>query len=476
MLSNDKHINIKGLEHVYFLGIGGIGMSALARYFNLLGIKVSGYDRTETPLTRNLSSEGMVIHFDENPSLIPADTQLVVYTPAIPESHSEWSVIRKLEVPVMKRAEVLGLISRNFRTIAVAGTHGKTSTSSMTSYFLRSGGEPVSGFLGGIVKDYDSNFVFGSSDWVVVEADEFDRSFMHLTPEIAVLLSLDADHLDIYGDHQEMLKTFRDFTLQIKNGGTLLVCQDIVAMIDKDWKSELLQKGINIFSFGVDEGWFSAQNVKVINHRFEFDFYEGDEDIMHAGLSMPGKHNTSNAIAALSVAKLVGADMEALVAGVDSFQGIDRRFDFQYTSDKLVYVDDYAHHPSELKAAIGAARVLYPSRKLTVIFQPHLYSRTRDFIEEFAQVLSTVDELILMDIYPARELPLEGVNSQWLLSKVTLENSYILNEAEVISWVEVNLDSLEVLMTLGAGNIDRIVKPIKEIILEGYSEPKATSV
>ena len=257
MLSNDKHIDIKGLSQVYFLGIGGIGMSALARYFNLLGIKVSGYDRTETPLTRKLVEEGMAIHYDENPALIPSETELVIYTPAIPKSHQEWSALRELEVPVMKRAEVLGLISRNFKTIAVAGTHGKTSTSSMTSYFLRAAGEPVSAFLGGIVKDYASNFVFGSSDWVVVEADEYDRSFMHLTPEIAVLLSMDADHLDIYGDHKEMLKTFRDFTFQIKQGGVLLVCHDIVEMLDLEWKSTLLEKGVKIYSFGVSKSRLS---------------------------------------------------------------------------------------------------------------------------------------------------------------------------------------------------------------------------
>lgn len=456
-------MKIESLEHIYFLGIGGIGMSALARYFHLLGKQVSGYDKTNTPLTKKLEEEGMKIHYDENPDLISEDIDMVIFTPAIPSDNTEWEKIHALGVPVKKRAEVLGMISHSYKTIAIAGTHGKTSTSSMTSVFLRGAGIDCSAFLGGIVKDFDSNFVFGESDWVVVEADEFDRSFMHLTPEIAVLLSVDADHLDIYGAHDEMLRTFQDFTLKLKKGGKLLVAHDVLASIDEDWKKALLRNEIELYSFGVNEGWFSAQNVKPENHRFEFDFYVGSDKKCRTGISMPGNHNVSNACAAMGIADLIGLDMKQVADGVKQFQGIKRRFDFISISNEHTYIDDYAHHPSELKAAISAARKLYEGKKLTVIFQPHLYSRTRDFLEDFANELKKADQLILMDIYPAREKPIPGITSERIKDLLPDNSVEILSENEIIEYIKKNKNSIEILMTLGAGNIDRLVEPLRKI-------------
>lgn len=460
---NNINIKFEDIQEIYFLGIGGIGMSALARYFLLLGKKVTGYDKTKTPLTEKLVEEGMEIHYDENPDYITEKIDMVIFTPAIPKEHKEWDAINSLGKPVLKRAEVLGLISRNYKTVAVAGTHGKTSTSSMTSCFLRSGGIDVSAFLGGIVKDFKSNFVFGNSDWVVVEADEFDRSFMHLTPEIAVLLSVDPDHLDIYGNHEEMLKTFRDFTLQVKSGGSLLVAADVMESIDLAWKKALLQKDIKLYSFGIDQGWFSSGNIHPDDHQFGFDFSVGGAKKLSSSLAMPGNHNISNATAALGVAHLIGADFDGLKEGVAGFSGINRRFDFVFKSDNQVYIDDYAHHPSEIKAAIHAARNLYPGKKLSVIFQPHLFSRTRDFLDGFAEELAKADELILMEIYPAREKPIEGITTSRIVELTGRDDVKVLNENQIIDYVTAEKTTFEVLMTIGAGDIDRLIKPLGAI-------------
>ncbi len=464
-----EDIRIEHVEHVYFLGIGGIGMSAIARYFRLKNKQVSGYDKTRTTLTKTLEEEGMKIHYEENAALIPQDIDMIVYTPAIPDDHQEWEALRASGLPIFKRAEVLGMLSKSYRTIAVAGTHGKTSTSSMTSYFLRSGGIDVSAFLGGIVKDYQSNFVFGDSEWMVVEADEFDRSFMHLFPEIAVLLSMDPDHLDIYGDHREMLDTFKAFSLQVKPGGSLLVAQDLVAQIDPSWRKALLERNIAMYSFGIDAAWFKASQLKAMDHRFYFDFEVGNEKRLSAGLSMPGDHNVSNASAALGVAELVGADFEKMEQSIPAFQGILRRFDFIVQQDDLVYIDDYAHHPTEIRAAINAARKLYPSKKMTVIFQPHLFSRTRDFLEGFAKTLSAADELILMPIYPAREKPIPGVDSGRIASLMEKKPVGIKNHQEVMEYIETEVNNIELLMTLGAGDIDKVIPKIKEKLNEKTS-------
>lgn len=452
------------IKSVYFLGVGGIGMSAIARYFLMKGVRVSGYDKTKTPLTINLENEGVAIHYSEDPSLIPNDLDLIIYTPAIPSDHKEWSALKASGVPLKKRAEVLGIISKAGRTIAVAGTHGKTSTSSMTTAFLRSAGVDVTGFLGGIVKDFQSNFVYGESEWIVVEADEFDRSFMHLNPEICVLLSLDADHLDIYGDHNEMLKTFKNFTMNIVQGGSLLIASSIVDQIDTEWRTQLLSKEIKLYSFGIEEGWYNSRNLNAENHAFGFDFKKNGLNILSTALAMPGKHNVSNATGALGVCNLLKCEAKSLANGVRSFQGIARRFDYGKKSETQVYIDDYAHHPGELKVAIQAARDLYPSKKLTAIFQPHLFSRTNDFMDDFALELAKVDHLILMDIYPAREKPMKGVTSLALRNKIDKKNVSVLSENEVLTYVKNNKNDVEVLMTLGAGNIDRLVEPIKSIL------------
>ncbi len=459
-----KALHIDHINRVYFLGVGGIGMSAIARYFLLQGAEVSGYDKTKTPLTEQLEKEGVEIHYEENPDAIPEQLDLIVYTPAIPEEHAEWEKIRTLQVPIKKRAEVLGLISQGRRTIAVAGTHGKTSTSSMTTAFLRSAGKDVTGFLGGIVKDFKSNFVHGKSDWVVVEADEFDRSFMHLNPEICVLLSMDADHLDIYGDHTEMMHTFRDFTLNIKDGGSLLIAASIVHMLDLEWKKALLDKDIKIFSFGNNEGWYKSLNLEPAQHTFQFEFHKHEAFQFASHIAMPGKHNVSNATGALGVCDILECDHQKLATAVQEFQGIARRFDFGKKSENQIYIDDYAHHPSEIKVAIQAAKDLYPHKELTVVFQPHLFSRTKDFIDEFAEELSEADELILMDIYPAREKPIPGVTSEVLSRKIKNKKVPVWNEQQVIEYVEKRKNDLEVFMTMGAGNIDRLVQPIKTIL------------
>lgn len=465
-MKTKNNIRFEDVQHVYFLGIGGIGMSAIARYFRLKNKSVSGYDKRETTLTKKLEEEGMKIHYVEDPALIPDNIDMIVYTPAIPSDHKEWEALRATGLPLLKRAEVLGMLSKSYKTIAVAGTHGKTSTSSMTSYFLRGGGIDATAFLGGIVKDYESNFVFGESEWVVVEADEFDRSFMHLRPEIAVLLSMDPDHLDIYGNHDEMLKTFRDFTLQIKEGGSLLIAHDLVEQIDIEWRRELLEKKIDLYSFGVDEAWFQARNLEAKNHRFYFDFEIGGEAKLRAGLSMPGNHNVSNAAAALGVASIVGASFDEMEASIPTFKGILRRFDFIVQREDMVYIDDYAHHPTEIKAAISAARKLYPTKHLTVVFQPHLFSRTRDFMKGFAEELSKADTLLLMDIYPAREKPIEGINTESVRKLIDKESVEILNHEEVVDYVEKEKNNIELLMTLGAGDIDKVIYKIKEKLNE----------
>ncbi len=462
-MGNSK-LHMDMIKSVYFLGVGGIGMSAIARYFLLKGAKVSGYDKTETSLTKSLENEGVKIHYDENPAAIPTDLDLIVYTPAIPADHKEWETLRGMDVPLKKRAEVLGIISSASKTIAVAGTHGKTSTSSMTAAFLRSAGLDVTGFLGGIVKDFGSNFIYGESEWVVVEADEFDKSFMHLSPDICVLLSVDADHLDIYGSHEEMLKTFQDFTLLIKENGSLLVSSSVLAEMDVEWKGRLLSKGVKLYSFGVEEGWFNAANIHAVKHQFGFTFRENELVKLSTSLSMPGEHNVSNAAGALGVCSLLDCDVDELSKGVEAFQGIARRFDFGKKSEEQIYIDDYAHHPSELKVAIQAARDLYPEKKLTAVFQPHLFSRTSDFMDGFAEELAKVDELILMEIYPAREKPMEGVTSTALKNRIKKLDVPVMSEQEVLAYVKSNKKKMEVLMTLGAGNIDRLVEPIKAIL------------
>ena len=447
-------MNLNEIKKIYFIGIGGIGMSAVARYFSARGVEVHGYDKTETSLTKTLVKEGMTIHYNEDLSKIPNGVDVVVYTPAVPELHAELVFFREQGYEVIKRAAALGIISRGMKTIAIAGTHGKTTTTSLTTHLLRTGGVDCSAFLGGIAQNFGSNFVPGKSDWVVVEADEFDRSFLHLDPDIAVITSLDADHLDIYGDHETMLETgFRAFAGKIKPGGELIVQHQLTGFFD----------GFNgLQSYGVQGGDYRAENIRVEEGFFVFDYQSGQKVIRDIKVSLPGRHNIENATAAITIALKLGVSPEDIKKALASFNGIKRRFDFIYRDEQVVYIDDYAHHPSELKAAIGAARELFPGRKLTGIFQPHLFSRTHDFAEGFAVALDGLDEVLLLDIHPARELPMEGVTSAIIFDKMELSNKVQLPKAKLLETLAGR--EIEVLMTLGAGDIDTMIDPIADLL------------
>ncbi|MCB0636074.1 MAG: UDP-N-acetylmuramate--L-alanine ligase, partial [Lewinella sp.] len=390
-------MQLANIHSVYFIGIGGIGMSALARYFHHRGVRVAGYDRTETELTRQLTAEGMTIHYTEDVAQLPDDIDLVVYTPAVPASHAELVHLREQGLPVYKRSQVLGVISEGMYTIAIAGTHGKTTTTTLTTHLLRHGGNDSSAFLGGVARNFGSNFVAGNNGWVVVEADEYDRSFLTLQPDIAVIIAMDPDHLDIYGDEDSLLETgFLAFAQRLKAGGRLFVRHDLAPHFAGK---------MEVKTFGVDGGDYRSKNLRVEDGYFVFDYHSPNFSIKGLRHPHPGRHNVENATAAITVALERGISPAAIREGLLTFRGIGRRFEFIIREPEVVYVDDYAHHPAELTAAIDAARTLYPDRKITGIFQPHLYSRTRDFVDGFAEALDQLDEIFLMDIYPAREEP-----------------------------------------------------------------------
>ncbi len=455
-------MNLNDLRTLYFIGIGGIGMSALARYFKGRGLAVSGYDKTETPLTKALAEEGIPVHYTEDLSQIPAGVDLVVYTPAVPGDHRELVHLHAQGIPVKKRAEVLGIISRGMKTIAVAGTHGKTTTSTMVTHLLYSGGVECAAFLGGISLNFGTNFLQGNSEWVVVEADEYDRSFLQLDPDLAIITSVEADHLDIYGDHERLIETgYRAFAKRLKPGGRLWVnaaCENYFEDLD------------GIDSYGIDNGHYRSDNIRMENGRVTFDFSCPALTLKGAQLGVPGRHNVENATAAIAVALEAGASPEGIRAGLASFRGTRRRFEIVWRSDERVYVDDYAHHPTELEATIGAARMYFPGKKLTGIFQPHLYTRTRDFAPEFAQALDQLDEVLLLDIYPARELPIEGVSSATIFEQMRNPSKRLVTKANL-------LDTLagmqpEVLLTMGAGDIDGMVGKIGELMMRGFEDLK----
>lgn len=442
---------------IYFLGIGGIGMSALARYFLSKGWKVSGYDKTRTSLTDTLQQEGMNIHYEEDLSLIPDEVNLVVYTPAVPDSHAEYRYFIQQGTRIVKRAELLGIIASAYKTIAIAGTHGKTTTSTMTAHLMFSSAKACIAFLGGISKNYETNLLLSTTtEYLVAEADEFDRSFLQLHPYIAVITSTDADHLDIYGSHASVLDSFTAFTGNILEGGILL----LKAGLDLPLR---LKPGCRVYRYGMlGEGDFQAVSPELRDGLYHFGFrYPGGvmEDMV---LGLPGLYNVENAVAALAAAWLSGAGEQDLRSSLASFSGVMRRFDIRVKSGKLVYIDDYAHHPAELTASITAARAMFPVRKLTGIFQPHLFTRTRDFADEFARSLELLDEVILLPIYPAREQAIPGVSSQMLLEKIKLEHKQLLTKEEIPSGLALN--GMELLMTLGAGDIDTLVTPIEKAI------------
>jgi UDP-N-acetylmuramate--alanine ligase len=441
------------VRHIYFLGIGGIGMSALARYFHSRGIRVSGYDKTPGEITDALIASGMNVHFDDDERNVPGDIDLVVITPAIPANHKEWKFIRETGVAIKKRAEVLGMISRDSVCLAVAGTHGKTTTTTMLAHLLRSSGINCTAFLGGIAANYNTNYLQGHSNLVVVEADEYDRSFLHLEPTGAILTSIDADHLDIYGHHDQVKESYKAFTGKVKDGGTLVMKSGIDPGLTAEYRSS-----VHVLNYGIDIAGSHSENVHVKNGAFVFDYVGEKETVRNLELSVPGRHNVENATAAITLALEFGATAEGIKNGIRDFRGVHRRFEFALKTKSHVVIDDYAHHPEELKAAISAARELYPTKKITGIFQPHLFSRTRDFADQFARSLELLDTVVLLEIYPARELPIEGVSSQMLIDKITTSSKMICAKEKLVSLIE-ELNP-EITLMMGAGDIDRLVQPV----------------
>lgn len=458
---NDYRQSIAGYPNLYFIGAGGIGMSALVRYFLFHGKKVGGYDRVESDLTQQLNAEGAEIHYEDSVDLIP-DTYknpkntLVVFTPAVPEDHSEWDYFRQNGFTILKRAQVLGLITRDARGICVAGTHGKTTISSMIAHLLKQSAIECNAFLGGILKNYDSNLlVSDKSDLTVIEADEYDRSFHWLSPYMAVITSVSPDHLDIYKTIFEYRDSFRHFASLVRKNGVLLM--EVGVEIEPE-----LNNGVQLYRYAVDRGDFHAQNIRTGNGKITFDFVTPQRVIKDIQLGVPIKINILNGIAALAIAFLNGVSDNDLRKGMASFQGAKRRFDFHIKRNDCVLIDDYAHHPEELTASISSVKELYPNKKLTVIFQPHLYSRTRDFFREFAKSLSAADEVILIPIYPAREAPIHGISSQLILNHVTAPKKHLYSKEGLLE--AMGKEKRELVLIAGAGDIELLVKPIKEIL------------
>lgn len=447
-------MNINQIQNVFFIGIGGIGMSALARYFHTLGKNVAGYDKTPTELTDELIQSGISIHFEDNIDLIPAgftvDSTLVVITPAVPKLQSQWNYFIERDFEVKKRAEVLGIITKDTFCFAVAGTHGKTTTSSILAHILFQSGVDVTSFLGGIVENYNSNLIGNGKTVTVVEADEFDRSFLYLHPNIACITSMDADHLDIYGDTAAIEASFKEFAAKIEDPNNLFITTQL----------PLVGKTV-----GMNENAdFEAVNIRIENSTYVFDIISNDNIVKDVRFALPGKHNLSNALMAFAMAKTYGVSDEDSKKALASFKGIRRRFSYQIQSEKLVYIDDYAHHPTEINAVYQAVSELYPGQKVLAIFQPHLFSRTRDFADDFAKSLSAFDSVLLLDIYPARELPISGITSSWLLSKMTNRDKKVVKHENLIT--EILKSDATVFITIGAGNIGAMVSTIKKALHE----------
>ena len=444
-------------------------MSALARWFLKSGLNVSGYDRTSTTLTDELSKEGMPIHFEDGIDNIPKEIReqkektLVVFTPAIPANHVEYNYLKDNEYTILKRSEVLGLITKDYKTVAVAGTHGKTTTSSMIAHILKVAGKDMVGFLGGITTNYNSNLVMhgevNNNTIVVAEADEFDRSFLRLFPQIAVVTSSDADHLDIYGDHNSLIESFKDFIKQINSSGFLIIHESVAEMLS----SNIGHIGKNTYS--MSRGQFFASNIIAKGGFFEFNL-QGFSKIEHVKLGVPGFHNIENAVAASVAASLCGVSTQIIKKALESFTGVKRRFEYIIKGKRVVYVDDYAHHPTEIEAFLKSMKSLYPGRKLTVIFQPHLFTRTRDFAEGFSKSLSLADELFLMDIYPAREVPIPGIDSDLIFKDITSPKKVRCGKVDLMEKLE--KIEVDVLVTVGAGDIDTFVDPIKKMLTNKY--------
>ncbi|MBQ4818425.1 UDP-N-acetylmuramate--L-alanine ligase [Aquimarina sp. MMG016] len=444
--------SLEEIQNIYFIGIGGIGMSALARYFKFLGKKVAGYDKTPSQITVDLSELNIEIHYEDSVDNIPdiflnKEETLVVYTPAVPKDHNELSYLIDNGFSVKKRAEVLGIITKDVYTLAVAGTHGKTTTTAILAHLLKESGAKVTAFLGGISENYNSNLILEGNEVVVVEADEFDRSFLQLYPDIAAVTSMDADHLDIYEKANALEESFMEFSSRSKDH--LLVCNGLP---------------LSGITFGVnDDSDYCAQNIKINNGTYIFDLKTPHKLIRDLHLNLPGKHNLLNAVTAFAIAMLYGSPTNTLAKALFSFKGVQRRFSYKIKTDDLVYVDDYAHHPTEINALHQAVREMHPDKKVLAIFQPHLYSRTRDFASDFAKSLSQFDQLLLLDIYPARELPIKGVTSDWLLGMVDIKDKKLVSKNDLTKEI-LNSDA-QVVVTIGAGDIGEEVSSIKEALL-----------
>lgn len=450
--------DLKNIQKVFFVGIGGIGMSAVARYFRHLGMEVHGYDKTRTELTQQLEKEGMHIHFADEVDLIPDGVQLVVYTPAIPKDHKQLNYFRDNGFTVLKRSEVLQIITADKFTIAVAGSHGKTTVTSMIAHILNHSGYGCTAFLGGIALNYHSNFVSGNNNVVVVEADEFDRSFHRLAPSIAVITAVDTDHLDIYGSRENIENAFLEFTQKVKLDGQVIANKHIPILKRIE--------GRTVATYGLSAADYHDNGMMIRNGGYHFDVDYPEGLLKNLELHMGGKHNVENALAAIAVALKLGIDHDKIKEAIKTFKGIHRRFEYIIKTDDLVFIDDYAHHPEEIRALISSVRELYPDWKITAVFQPHLFSRTNDLYKEFAAALELADEVVLMDIYPARELPVAGVTSALILNEMRIEEKSIIPSYILVE--ELSRKDLQVLLTIGAGDIDMQVKPIQQALLKKH--------
>lgn len=459
-------MELKDIRSVYFVGIGGIGMSAIARYFISKGVVVAGYDKTPSALTACLEHEGALIHYEENVELIPQACRnvsncLVVYTPAIPSNHKELLFFQENNFDIEKRAQVLGLLTRTHKGLCVAGTHGKTTTSTMCAHIMHQSSLDCNAFLGGISKNYETNYILSnSSDYVVIEADEFDRSFHWLRPWMSVITSTDPDHLDIYGTKEAYLESFRYYTTLIQQGGALIIHKALEMKTD-------VQAGVRVFEYSRNEGDFHAENIRIENGGITFDFISPLENVRNVELGQPIPINIENGIAAMAMAQLNGCTAEELRYGMKTYRGVDRRFDFKLKNNKIVFLSDYAHHPKEIYQSAKSLRELYRDKKITAIFQPHLYTRTRDFYKDFAQSLSLLDRVVLTEIYPAREQPIEGVTSRLIYDNLSEGvEKVMIRKADVLQYVREN--DFEVLVVLGAGDLDNQVPEIEKILKEKY--------
>jgi UDP-N-acetylmuramate--alanine ligase len=454
-------MELKDIKAVYFVGAGGIGMSAIARYFIKKGLVVAGYDKTPSDLTKHLENEGMLIHYHESVDEIPhvckqKESCLVIYTPAIPADHKELVYFRENGFEIQKRAQVLGTLTKSHKGLCVAGTHGKTTTSTMCAHIMHQSHLDCNAFLGGISKNYGTNYILSDSDYVVIEADEFDRSFHWLRPWMSVITSTDPDHLDIYGTKEAYLESFRHYTELIQPGGALIIHRDLEM-------KQNIQTGVRLFDYSLTEGDFHAENICIENGEITFDFISPIECVKGVQLGQPVPINIENGIAAMAMAQLNGCTAEELKYGMQTYGGVDRRFDFKIKTDKLVFLSDYAHHPKEIYQSAKSIRELYKDKHITAIFQPHLYTRTRDFYKDFAEALSQLDEVILTEIYPARELPIEGVTSQLIYDnlKSGVKKEMILKD-DVLNYIKSH--DFEVLIVLGAGDLDNQVPQITKLL------------